>query len=588
MRLYFWKTPSGLFRIYRLKNLIFKLNLLIMGMIILLIGSKNLHADKVKLHFRTQIKTADENGYKGWETIETEKEIETNEGAIIICDVWEEKGCRAHVERIGIMAPIIDDFISIARNKGFHIIHAPSAVMEYYKDFPPRKRIVAAPFVPTPKEKSINDVDLPVESHGVTCDSEGNFGRVERQHPAIVIDQDHDVISDKGQEIWNYIQLEDIKNVFILGVHTNMCILTRPFAIQQMVKWGVNIYLIRDLTDASYNPFTWPYINQREGTELAVEYIEKFWCPSVSMTEISGIPEFSYFPWRDKESQKETNNVKLAESRGVIYKDPTEKLYVSLNSQRKGLDRKKLNIWEKLDMPGVFNANETAIIIMNMYDRMDSPEATNRINTLSVEINEFVNSLRRKEVKVIHTPTGCIEYYQNEATRESILNTPVVPLPSTDLKGARYLYLHMLQRPPYKPDSSQMNVIDPPYPLKIDHLKDNSDDIQIKQHPEINIDLRHDVISDSEQEIWNFVIENDIDNVLVVGFLSKGNILKNSFSLKKLISMGLNVVVVKDLIEIAFDPYVPPYVNYDRGKKYVVDYIEKFWCTTCMSNELLR
>ena len=37
-------------------------------------------------------------------------------------------------------------------------------------------------------------------------------------------------------------------------MHTNMCILDRTFSIKQMVRWGVDIALVRDLTDAMYNP----------------------------------------------------------------------------------------------------------------------------------------------------------------------------------------------------------------------------------------------------------------------------------------------------------------------------------------------
>jgi hypothetical protein len=66
-----------------------------------------------------------------------------------------------------------------------------------------------------------------------------------------------------------------------MGVHTNMCVLNRSFAIKQMVRWGVNIALVRDLTDTMYNPAMPPYVSHDEGTRLVVEYIEKFWCPSL-------------------------------------------------------------------------------------------------------------------------------------------------------------------------------------------------------------------------------------------------------------------------------------------------------------------
>ncbi|MBS7613119.1 hypothetical protein KEJ48_02590 [Candidatus Bathyarchaeota archaeon] len=47
---------------------------------------------------------------------------------------------------------------------------------------------------------------------------------------------DPDVISDNGLEIYSFMKLHGINNLIMMGVHTNMCILNRPFRIRQMVK----------------------------------------------------------------------------------------------------------------------------------------------------------------------------------------------------------------------------------------------------------------------------------------------------------------------------------------------------------------
>jgi hypothetical protein len=60
-----------------------------------------------------------------------------------------------------------------------------------------------------------------------------------------------------------------------------MCILNRSFAIKQMTKWGIHCVLVRDLTDAMYDPKDLPFVTHDRGTELVVEHIEKYWCPSV-------------------------------------------------------------------------------------------------------------------------------------------------------------------------------------------------------------------------------------------------------------------------------------------------------------------
>jgi len=103
-----------------------------------------------------------------------------------------------------------------------------------------------------------------------------------------VIDEDQDVISDNGAELFNLYRQRGIENILILGVHTNMCVLGRSFAIKAMVRWGFNVVLIRDLTDAMYNPAKPPYVSHEEGTRLIVEYIEKFWCPTMLSEDLVG------------------------------------------------------------------------------------------------------------------------------------------------------------------------------------------------------------------------------------------------------------------------------------------------------------
>ncbi|MBD3267548.1 isochorismatase family protein, partial [bacterium] len=98
---------------------------------------------------------------------------------------------------------------------------------------------------------------------------------------------DRDVISANGREIYNVFQQYGIENVVIMGVHTNMCILNRSFAIKQMTKWGFPCVLVRDLTDAMYDPDDKPYVSHEEGTQFVIEHIEKYWCPTTSSKELT-------------------------------------------------------------------------------------------------------------------------------------------------------------------------------------------------------------------------------------------------------------------------------------------------------------
>ena len=65
-----------------------------------------------------------------------------------------------------------------------------------------------------------------------------------------------------------------------------MCVLNRTFAIKQLRRWDVDCLLVRDLTDAMYNPKMRPFVSHDEGTQLVIRYIERHWCPTVESKEL--------------------------------------------------------------------------------------------------------------------------------------------------------------------------------------------------------------------------------------------------------------------------------------------------------------
>jgi hypothetical protein len=48
----------------------------------------------------------------------------------------------------------------------------------------------------------------------------------------------------------------------------------------------MNIVLVRDLTDAMYDPRDHPYVSHKRGTEMVIEHIERYWCPSILSADL--------------------------------------------------------------------------------------------------------------------------------------------------------------------------------------------------------------------------------------------------------------------------------------------------------------
>jgi nicotinamidase-related amidase len=229
--------------------------------------------------------------------IETQ-EWKAAETAIIICDMWDNHYCQLAAQRVKDMTPRMNAVITAARNHGVQIIHSPSGVLHFYADTSYRKRMQETPHVmpPFPLESWCHrdeqrEPELPVDVSKQACDDPVVGPAVQvfhRQHPGLDI-IGYDGISDKGNEIYNFCKTHGIKNLVMMGVHTNMCVLGRPFGIRQLVRLGFNVALARDLTDAMYDPRQPPFVSHARGTELVIEHIERYWCPSLEGVDLTRV-----------------------------------------------------------------------------------------------------------------------------------------------------------------------------------------------------------------------------------------------------------------------------------------------------------
>jgi nicotinamidase-related amidase len=229
------------------------------------------------------------DGGDRWETVVTERVVPASATALLLCDVWDQHWCRAAAARVDAMAPRINRVVERARAHGARIIHAPSETMAFYAGTPARQRALALPPVAPPPPLARPDPPLPIDDSDGGCDSgEVPWYRAwTRQHPAIAI-ADDDLIADDGATVYSYLRHHGLTTLIVMGVHTNMCVLNRSFAIKQMTRWGVACLLARDLTDALYNPARPPYVSQAAGTALVIEHIERYWCPSILSDDLIG------------------------------------------------------------------------------------------------------------------------------------------------------------------------------------------------------------------------------------------------------------------------------------------------------------
>lgn len=269
-------------------------------------GSSGFAAEKstaLTLHLRTRP--------DGRQATQSTVNWPANRTAIIVCDMWDDHWCKSASRRVGEMAGPLNAALEAARQKGVFIIHAPSTCTRFYENTPQRKRAQAAKFSPTPFPLSATErwgtawcwtdpkreAVLPIDDSDMGCDCQPTKCTIRdawtRQIPTLKIGEE-DAITDNGQETWNLLAERGINNVILCGVHLNMCVLGRPFAIRQMVKLGKNVALMRDMTDTMYNPERPPGVSHFEGTDLVVAHVERHWCPSFVSTDLTGKVPFQF------------------------------------------------------------------------------------------------------------------------------------------------------------------------------------------------------------------------------------------------------------------------------------------------------
>jgi len=235
--------------------------------------------------------------------------------AVVVCDTWDLHHCLNAVRRMEEFAPRIDALVAAARARGATIIHAPSDCLPAYAGHPARERAAAIPRpADLPPDAPLWCSRLPQEADALYPVDQSDGGEDDdpaehaewarslvargrnpgtpwkTQSELVRIDPAHDYLTDRGDEALAILRQRGIRHVLMTGVHTNMCVVGRPFGIRRLVAAGYDVALVRDLTDSMYNPRAWPYVDHFTGHELVVAYVEQYLCPTVTSEALLGKP----------------------------------------------------------------------------------------------------------------------------------------------------------------------------------------------------------------------------------------------------------------------------------------------------------
>lgn len=211
-------------------------------------------------------------------------------------------------------------------------------------------------------------------------------------------------------------------------------------------------------------------------------------------------------------------------------------------------------------------ASETAIIVCDMWDRHWCPPASRRVAALALRVNALAAQARWAGALIVHAPSETLDFYADTPARRRAQAAPRAPRPE------------------------RRDITDPPLPI------DDSDGgceekvpqygAWTRQHAAIEIHAV-DALTDSGEEVRRIFAEHGIRRVLFTGVHTNMCVLNRSFGIRQLTRWGFECVLVRDLTDAMYAPDAAPFVSHDEGTELVVRHIERHWCPTALSDDVI-
>jgi nicotinamidase-related amidase len=230
--------------------------------------------------------------------------------------------------------------------------------------------------------------------------------------------------------------------------------------------------------------------------------------------------------------------------------------------------------WRVTENSATWQPAGTAAVICDMWDQHWCKGATARVAEMAPRMNDLINELRKRGVLIIHCPSDTMKYYEGTLGRQLAQSAPKA-LTSTPLQG--WCSLNSVKEPPLPIDDSDGGCDDEPRCKEGSPWRHEISALEIK---------KRDAITDSG-EAYNLMRERGITNVLIMGVHQNMCVLGRPFSIRQMVYQGQNVVLVRDLTDSMYNSRQKPFVDHFTGNALVCWHIEKYWCPTITSDQVL-
>ena len=232
------------------------------------------------------------------------------------------------------------------------------------------------------------------------------------------------------------------------------------------------------------------------------------------------------------------------------------------------------NHWQVSQTRTVWEPSATAVVICDMWDQHWCKGATARVAEMAPRMNEVVSALRKRGVLIIHCPSDTMKYYEGTPGRRLAQAAPVAA-PQEAQKG--WAGLDPGKEPPLPIDDSDGGCDDQPQCAMGSPWRHEISSIEIRDG---------DAITDNI-EAYNLMRQRGITNVIVMGVHQNMCVLGRPFSIRQMVRLGQQVVLMRDLTDSMYNSRRKPFVDHFTGNDLVTWHIEKYWCPTITSDQIL-
>jgi len=247
---------------------------------------------------------------------------------------------------------------------------------------------------------------------------------------------------------------------------------------------------------------------------------------------------------------------------------------LALKMRRLVLVANSTNRWEESEKAVKWQPAGTAAVICDMWDQHWCHGATARVAEMAPRMNEVLGQLRKRGVLIIHCPSDTMAFYEGTPGRQLAQGAPKAETKSA-LQG--WCSLDSVKEPPLPIDDSDGGCDDQPPCQQASPWRHEISTLEIKDG---------DAITDSA-EAYNLMRQRGITNVIVMGVHQNMCVLGRPFSIRQMVYQGQNVVLVRDLTDSMYNSRQRPFVDHFTGNALVCWHIEKYWCPTITSNQIL-